>query len=494
MNYATDPVQFIDDYIQRNELGQPFSLMPHQREVLSAAFAFDSDGRLPWDTIVISDVKKSGKTTLNGGVTTWWGFTQEPPNLCLVAANDLEQAQSRVFKTIGDLLTNNPLLGRSVVNRTKVGITLSNGTTVGPISGSDFAGEAGANCGFTSWDELWGFTSEASRRLWEELTPVPTRRNSVRFVTTYAGIEDESELLQQLYQLGVGSNEHVLGQAERIHAELPIYVNRAARLFCYWNHEPRMPWQTRQYYDAQRRVLRPGTFLRLHENRWTSAEDRFIAPETLDACTDHAYRPPRSVPTGVVVGVDASVRSDCTAVVAVTWDGDRLAVVAHRIWRPTKQDPMDLEATVERYLRELHARFTLAVIVADPFQLHRSITTLKTAGLPIQEFPQTQSNLTAAGQGLWELLNGRNLKLYPADDLREHLGNAVAIETSRGWRISKDTPGRKVDGAVALAMACRAALDLDRRPKGATIAAILPDSSTVSGPGAGSWREAFFKR
>jgi hypothetical protein len=31
--------------------------MDHQREVLRLAFAFDEDGRLPWDTIIYSCVK-----------------------------------------------------------------------------------------------------------------------------------------------------------------------------------------------------------------------------------------------------------------------------------------------------------------------------------------------------------------------------------------------------------------------------------------------------
>lgn len=73
------PIAFIDRLIKRNELGQPFTLMDHQREILRLAFAFNEDGRL-WDTILYSCVKKSGKTTLNGALTLWWAATQEAPN------------------------------------------------------------------------------------------------------------------------------------------------------------------------------------------------------------------------------------------------------------------------------------------------------------------------------------------------------------------------------------------------------------------------------
>jgi len=71
------PITFIDRLVKKNDLGHPFALMDHQREVLRLAFAFDQDGRLPWDTIIYSCIKKSGKTTLNGALTLGWGFTQE---------------------------------------------------------------------------------------------------------------------------------------------------------------------------------------------------------------------------------------------------------------------------------------------------------------------------------------------------------------------------------------------------------------------------------
>ena len=51
--------------------------MDHQREILRLAFAFDDDGRLPYDTVIFSCPKKSGKTTLNAALTLWWALTQE---------------------------------------------------------------------------------------------------------------------------------------------------------------------------------------------------------------------------------------------------------------------------------------------------------------------------------------------------------------------------------------------------------------------------------
>src|SRR5205814_3926796 len=143
--------------------------------------------------------------------------------------------------------------------------------------------------------------------------------NSVRVVTTYAGWEGESELLFELYRLGVGDDEHPQGRGERVHPTLPLYLNREARLLVYWDHEPRMPWQTPAYYAAQRRSLRPGTYLRLHENRWTSAEGTFVEADAWDACVESAWEPADADPDlQVWAAFDVGVKHDSTALAAVT--------------------------------------------------------------------------------------------------------------------------------------------------------------------------------
>ncbi len=90
--------------------------------------------------------------------------------------------------------------------------------------------------------------------------------------------------------------------------------------------------------------------------------------------------------------------------------------------------------------------------------MHRSITTLQAAGMPIREFPQTQANCTLMGQTLFDLLTGLNLTLYPADDMRQQALSTVAVENPRGWRIAKEKASKKIDAIVALSMACVSAM------------------------------------
>jgi phage terminase large subunit-like protein len=108
-------------------------------------------------------------------------------------------------------------------------------------------------------------------------------------------------------------------------------------------------------------------------------------------------------------------------------------------------------------------------VLCDPYQLHRSITTLRAAGINIVEFPQTTGNTTLMGQALFDLLNGRNIKLYRADDLRSQALNTVAVESARGWRIAKERASKKIDAIVALAMACVAAMNHRQRENKVTI-------------------------
>ncbi len=61
---------------------------------------------------------------------------------------------------------------------------------------------------------------------------------------------------------------------------------------------------------------------------------------------------------GLFVGVDAGIKHDCAAVVAVAWgkEADKLYLVSHKIWKPTPENPLDIENTIEWYLRQLYTQ------------------------------------------------------------------------------------------------------------------------------------------
>ncbi len=176
----------------------------------------------------------------------------------------------------------------------------------------------------------------------------------------------------------------------------------------------------------------------------------------------------------VWVGIDASVKRDSTALVACAFDGDqqKVRIVWHRIFQPSPAEPLDFEESIERTLHELREQFRIREIRYDPYQMVSVAQRLSKVGFRIVEYPQTTPNLTASSTNLYELIKGRNLLTYDAADLRQAIGQAIAIETSRGWRIAKEKTSSRIDVVIALAMASLAAIEAQRDPEPLIVAPI----------------------
>lgn len=450
-----DPIAFIGEVLVDPETGQPFRLYPAQKRFLKKALAPTAEGRIPYPEIVYSAPKKSGKTTTAALATLYvviclGGSSAE----AYCVANDLEQAQGRVFSQIGKIVRASPLLApqaKILANR----IEFSTGATITAIA-SDYAGAAGVNPTIVVFDELWAYTTERSRRLWDELVPVPTRKVSVRLTVTYAGFEGESKLLEELYKKGMGGEEIGPG------------MHRAGRLLLFWSHDPVAPWQDEDWLAQMREQLRPSAYLRMVENRFVSSESGFISQGVWDACTDPELRPALTDPNlPVWVGVDASITGDSTAIVACTCDKDqgRVRLVYHRIFQPSSDHPLDFEATIEQTLLDLKDRFCVREVLFDPYQMVALAQRLERSGLPMREYQQTGANLTEASMNLLELAKGRNIVAYPDPDLRLALSRAIAVESARGLRIAKGVSSHKIDVVVALAMSALGAVQAQREPE-----------------------------
>jgi hypothetical protein len=218
-------------------------------------------------------------------------------------ANDLEQAQGRVFEAVRKIVELCSWLKNSAkITQTQIRFPATDGTIT--AIASDYAGAAGANPVISCFDELWGYTSERSHRLWDEMVPPPTRKIACRLTTTYAGFESESQLLEGLRKRGLSQPQ--IGP--------DLYAGGGQLTF--WTHTPVAPWQDDAWLAQMRQQLRPNAYLRMIENRFVSTDTSFIDMDWWDQCVDPQARPllmDRALP--VWLGVDASVRRDSTAVV-----------------------------------------------------------------------------------------------------------------------------------------------------------------------------------
>ena len=470
--WLKDPCAFIRDVLIDYETGKPFELYPAQVRFLREALTLKRDGTSPYSELLYSTPKKGGKSATSAMAMLYVIIVLGGPyaeGYCV--ANDYEQAQGRVFQAIARIIEKSPLLRNSAkITGDKI-LFPSTGSTITAIA-SHYASAAGANPNFVTFDELWGYDSERSQRLWDEMVPVPTRKVSARWTSTYAGFTGESTLLEGLYKRGL--------QGEQIAPNL----YRNGGLLMFWSHEPVAPWQDARWLSQMREQHRPNAYLRQIENRWVTSEASFVDMAWWDGCTDEGAHPLLAVPSlSVWVGVDASVKRDSTAIVACTFDAKvgKVVLVWHRIFQPSPVEPLDFEATIEQTLLELRRRFYVREVRYDPYQLVAVAQRLVQQGLPMVEFAQSVPNLTEASTNLYEIIKGRNLIAYADDDMRLAISRAVALETSRGWRIAKEKQSHKIDVVVALAMAALGAVQQGQ--------AIQKYEYTPVRPGSGRWGE-----
>ena len=104
---------------------------------------------------------------------------------------------------------------------------------------------------------------------------------------------------------------------------------------------------------------------------------------------------------------------------------------AHRVFTPTPGDPIDFEATVEATILDWRQRYVLRQVLFDPFQMAAVSQRLAKAHVPIEEFPQTVPNLTAATSNLFDLIQSRQLVLYPDAAMRLAVVRAIIVESHR---------------------------------------------------------------
>jgi Phage Terminase len=442
--FKREPIAFIEHVMCDPETGRPFLLSDAERWFLKFAFTLNADGRLMYPELVFGAIKKSGKTTLAAiillvTVLIYGGRYAE----AICVANDLEQAQSRVFAIVKRIIECSPLL-RSITKLTADRITFPTLNASIIAIASDAASAAGANPNIVVFDELWGYVSERARRLWDELIPVPTRKVSARLTVSYAGFSGESLLLEEIYKRGMSLPE--VGPSLRAGSGM---------LFA-WHTQPIAIWQTESWLADMRRSLRPNAYLRMIENQFVTSETSFIDPAWWDMCVDPTASPVigrRSLL--VTIGIDASTKHDSTAIVCCSWDKEleKVVLLWHRIYQPTPDDPLDFEAAIESTVLDLHARFRVQRVLFDPYQMAACSQRLTRQGVKMEEYPQSVPNITTASQNLYELIQGRNIIAYPDATLRLALSRAVAKETSRGWHIAKEKQSHKIDVVIALAMA-----------------------------------------
>jgi phage terminase large subunit-like protein len=469
--YRNDIVGYLQRHYYIPETKRPVQLEAWQKRIFERLLEIDSDGIRKNTLGLLGLPKKNSKSTMAAMLANYFTFQGEDYGEIILTANSREQSSWIIMDKFRKSILMNPYqaevckVNDDFVENKKTG-------TVARVVAPNYRTGAGLNPSLTIFDELWGFDREAARRFWDELTTSPARKQPLTLIVTYAGF-DEDSLLYELYKKGLEGKDK--------------------KMFFFWSHRNLASWVTDDYLKTQRQRLRPNTYLRLHENRWTESEEAFITDEAWDSCVDNNHfpmLPDKSLP--IIIGVDASIKNDSSGIVAVTKQGDRIVLVRHQKWQPSKKNPIDFEESLERYIKELNTQFTIKACYYDPYQFHRSAMTLSKDHIKMVEYPQTLDRLTVMSQNLYDLIMGRNLLLYPDEEMRKHAQKAIATETPRGWRIVKKQGSHKIDLIIALAIACQGAVNMNtaRREWIRTDASYLPDEEEDYEEDEGIWENA----
>ena len=82
-----------------------------------------------------------------------------------------------------------------------------------------------------------------------------------------------------------------------------------------------------------------------------------LTARLIDGCVEHYLLP--DLGGSLFIGIDASIKRDCTAIVCIKYSehNDQLVLADHKIWKPTPGQPINLDSSVEFYLRRIYGEF-----------------------------------------------------------------------------------------------------------------------------------------
>lgn len=450
-----DIIAFAEDQYICPETRKLIVLEDWQKDYILKPLFYDLDanGNRKYNVALIGLPKKNGKSTLAGVIGTYFLYCEEPFGEIIIAANDKEQASVIIYNKIRSAVNLNPNLKSGVASFKNFIEVASTGTTCRCIA-HQFESAAGLNPNLVEFDEPWGFSD---RKFYDELTLVPTRKNPLNVLVSYAGYELEG-LLYDLYLDGMRGDTLI---------EVPdkeIYIKRGfknKRMFMIWSHENLASWVTQEYLDMQRASLPASVYARFHENRWVEQVGDLITHADIERILDRNwhYQFVPNVEKGFrySMATDLGLSDDRTAVAMVHFDpsDNKIYLDNLRLWQGTSKERV-LISDVERYMLDMMQRFRVSRVVCDPWQMEHAIQRMR--GLvPVRAF-NFSTDMIYLSQTLLNLIRGGGLVIYEAPELIDELLSTLVRSTPRGYKL--DHPRRqKNDCVIAVGMACLEAIE-----------------------------------
>jgi phage terminase large subunit-like protein len=188
--------------------------------------------------------------------------------------------------------------------------------------------------------------------------------------------------------------------------------------------------------------LTPISFAQFHACRWGVAEGAWLPPGAWTACAG-PWAPPEEP---VWLGVDIGGARAASAVVGVT---SAMQVAEVHVFHG---DGAVLQV-VDRVL-EIAGRRPVVEVAHDPWRFRSEALRLeRDHGLCAVEVPMSSTRMGQASEGLHGVIVGGRLTHPDHPELNQHVANAIAKQTPRGWRLDKSGDAVQIDAVVALMIA-----------------------------------------
>jgi phage terminase large subunit-like protein len=418
------------------------------------------DGSPAYNLVLCGRAKKNFKTSdmILAAIYVLMVRDDSPQSAtCYIVASDEDQASDGLALAKA-IVAANPELEAELEVRVNEILRRDGRGTLRILPARNVAGMHGKTFAFCGIDEAH------TMKNWDVLEAMaqdPTRP-SLTWITSYDALDSVAGMpLYDLKAIGMeGSDSRMLfSWYSADYTTDPTFAQVEPEL----RANPSMgSWpEGRAYLETWRRRLPSNRFKRLHLNLPVSSEAAFVEASDWDQLVDPNWRPPQHDPNMPIwTGVDIGIKHDCTAIVAATWckETKRLKLVSSEIFHPSTDGPVDINSLVPYQIGLLRKRFQLRQVLYDPYQMVSIAQRLNALGIPMQEFPQTMQNLTEATTSLYNLIKHKLLVVRPDPEMRHAVTRAAVVEVGRGWKLTKNAQGDKIDSVVALSMACLGAV------------------------------------
>jgi len=425
--------------------GERLRLTNWQKDLLGSLYERRDDGLLRYRRSLVGLARKNGKS-LVGSVIALYGLIEgEPGAEVYSAAGDRMQARI-VFNEAKWQISQSPALsGICKVYRDVVEVP-STGAIYRVLS-ADAKLQQGLNASTVIFDEVH---VQPNEDLWNALTLSSGARKDPNIVgITTAGFDPDS-LCGRLYNYGkrVISGDQVDERFGFFWWEAPegcavsdrdgwaaANPNLAEGLLDMEDMEVSM----NQTAEVAFRRYRLNQFVRTDGESW-------LPTGAWELCrSDMELKP--DLPT--FVGVDMALKHDSIAVV-IAQPQDGRVVVRAKIWHPDA-NAMDVSA-VEQHIRDINQQFNVVENAYDPAFFQRSAEVLSENHVMV-EFPQSAARMIPACGNLYELIVNQVIAHDGDPMFADQVLSAAQRSTESGWRLSKGKSKRKIDAAIALAIA-----------------------------------------